>query len=68
MTTRFSAFTVILENDIREDDAEVLISAIKQLRGVQDVIGYESNPMQQIAESRARNELLSQVAQIFNKN
>jgi hypothetical protein len=68
MTTRFSAFTVILENDIREDDAQLLISAIKQLRGVQDVVGHESNPMQQIAESRARNELLSQVVQLFNKN
>jgi hypothetical protein len=34
MTNRLNALVVILEKDIREDDAEVLISAIRQLRGV----------------------------------
>lgn len=39
MTDRFNALTVVLEKDIREDDAQALLSAIGQLRGVLTVSG-----------------------------
>ena len=39
MTDRFNALTVVLEKDIREDDAQALIAAIAQLRGVATVTG-----------------------------
>lgn len=34
MTKRFHSLAVVLENDIRKDDAEALMAAISQLRGV----------------------------------
>ncbi len=37
MTDRLNALIVILEHDIREDDAEPIINAIQQLRGVLQV-------------------------------
>lgn len=33
MTDRFHTLTVVLEHDMRDDDAQALISAIGQLRG-----------------------------------
>ena len=38
MTDRYSSLTVVLERDIRDDDAEPLIAAIRQLRGVLRVV------------------------------
>ena len=37
MTDRLNALTVSLDRDIREDDAEVIINAIKAIRGVNGV-------------------------------
>ena len=37
MASRVSGFTVTIEQDIREDDAEPIAQAILQLRGVADV-------------------------------
>lgn len=37
MTDRYYALTVVLEEALREDDAENLITAIKQLRHVRSV-------------------------------
>lgn len=34
MTDRHAAYIVVLEDDIRDDDAEVTISALKQIKGV----------------------------------
>lgn len=57
MTDRFNVLTVALEKDIREDDAQVLISAIMQLRGVLSVEGHVSDPNSWAAEQRVRKEL-----------
>jgi len=57
MTDRFNALIVVLENDIREDDAKPLIEAIEQLRGVLKVTGNVADLSSQIAETRARREL-----------
>lgn len=57
MTDRFNALTVVLERDIREDDAEPLIAAIRQLRGVLSVEPHVSNLSDLIAESRVRREI-----------
>lgn len=37
MTTRFTGLQVTLKQELREDDAQELIAAIKLLRGVVDV-------------------------------
>lgn len=57
MTDRFNTITVSLEHDIREDDAETLISAICQLRGVLSVSGNVSDSSAWCAEARVRSEL-----------
>jgi hypothetical protein len=58
MTDRYSAITVILERNIREDDAEPLIAAIKLLRGVLDAQPIIAEPISDsIAYARVRYEL-----------
>lgn len=42
MTARIKALIVALEQDQRTDDAEVLIAAIRQLRGVLDIKPIEA--------------------------
>lgn len=54
MTTRFHSFTVALEKDIREDDAESLINAISMMKGVLSVVGNETGSDSCIAEMRAK--------------
>lgn len=56
MTDRYNALTVVLEQDIRDDDAEPLIEAIKMLRGVLDVQGNVSSANFFVAQSRADRE------------
>lgn len=53
MTDRITALTVVLRHDIREDDVEHLIEAIKQFRNVGSVTAHVSNLTQHVAEQRA---------------
>ena len=57
MTDRYNALTVVLEKDIRSDDAEAILNAIRQLRGVLSVNGNVADMNSHIAEERARREL-----------
>lgn len=58
MTDRYSALTVILDHDIRSDDAAPLMAAIRQLRGVLDVQpGHVVDAGSVIAEVRARQDI-----------
>jgi hypothetical protein len=61
MTDRFAGFVVTLEQDIREDNAEATIAAIKQIKGVADVRPVESSAEMQIAEQRARLDLAEKI-------
>lgn len=65
MTDRFSTLTVVLEHDIREDDAKVLIDAIRQLRGVADVKGNVSSHAEYMAMTRLRFELQGKINDLF---
>jgi len=53
MTDRYNSLTVILDKDKRSDDCECLINAIKQLRGVLEVIPKISTGDSWMAEARA---------------
>ena len=66
MTDRFATLTVALERDIREDDAEALISAIKMLRGVLDVRGDVADQAHYVAESRVRLDLERKLRAVLN--
>jgi hypothetical protein len=57
MTDRFKALTVVLENEIREDDAQHLLNAIMMLKGVISVQGNVINPDHWIAQETAKLEL-----------
>lgn len=57
MTDRFKQLIVVLEKDIREDDAEALINAIRMMRGVLKVRGDVAGAQDMWAADRARREL-----------
>ena len=57
MTARYNFLTVALERDIREDDAEMLLNAIRMLRGVLKVEPNVADATAWTAEERVRREL-----------
>jgi hypothetical protein len=57
MTDRYYALTVALEHDVRADDAQRIIEAIKRIRGVLSVEGNVSDTTNWVAEERVRREL-----------
>ena len=57
MSDRLNGLTVVLEQDIREEEARPLIDAIKQMRGVLNVQPLVVNFEIHLAESRVRREL-----------
>lgn len=64
MTDRFAGYIVVLEDNIRSDDAEATTKAIAQLRGVVSVIPVVSNIEILIAEERVRRELGEKLLQV----
>lgn len=61
MTDRYKQLIVVLDHDIRGDDAQPLIEAIKMLRGVIAVHPDLANANDLWAEDRARDQLLQQI-------
>jgi hypothetical protein len=57
MTDRLKGLTVAFAHDIREDDAEAIVNAIKIIKGVLDVKPIVSTHDDWIIESRVRREL-----------
>lgn len=57
MTDRHAGYIVVLEENIREDDAEHVINALRMVRGVQSVEPIVADHATQIALARARGEL-----------
>jgi hypothetical protein len=66
MTDRFYALTVVLEKDIREDDAEQIIDAIKMIKHVLNVKGNVSNPDIWTIETRLRHEIGMKLFDVLN--
>jgi hypothetical protein len=57
MTDRFNSFIVVLDRDLREDDAAATIAALEQIKGVIKVTPNVVDMESIVAESRVRNEL-----------
>lgn len=57
MTDRLKGVIVTFDNDIREDDAEAVLNAIRMVRGVLSVKPVVSSSEQHMAEERVRREL-----------
>jgi hypothetical protein len=62
MTTRHSGYVVVLGEDLREDDAEATVAALRLIRGVRDVTPIVSTPEIHIAEARARLDLVDRMS------
>lgn len=65
MTTRLKGVLVTFEDDIREDDAEHRLNAIRQIRGVLSVEPVPADVDDHMARERVRYELWSKVRDIF---
>jgi hypothetical protein len=57
MTDRIHSLTVVLEEDVREDDVQSLMQAICHMRNVAAVDGVVSDIVSHMAETRAKLEL-----------
>lgn len=57
MTDRLVGCTVVFSRDFREDDAASLLDAIRQLRGVGEVMPVVSTALDALARARVRSEL-----------
>lgn len=53
MTDRYKGFLVTLENEIRSDDAEHIINALKMIKGVHSVKPYVKGMEDYISEKKA---------------
>lgn len=66
MTTRHSGYLVVLAEDLREDDAQPLLDAIRLLRGVASVQPIENEcGTQAISDSRVRSELAQKLYEVL---
>lgn len=67
MTDRYITLTVALDRDIREDDADVLISAISMLKGVLAVSGNVVDAQAWAIEERIRRDLYNKLYAVLDK-
>ena len=67
MTDRIKGLTVVLESNIREDDVQVIVDAIKMIRGVGDVQTHISNLDHYLAFSQARMEMEKDIYNLMDK-
>lgn len=66
MTDRINSLTVVLEEDMRADDAQSLIDAILHLRGVAEVATNVSDHTFYLAQTRARLELWNKLMKVIS--
>lgn len=65
MTDKIHALTVALEVDMRSEDAEPLIAAIRMLRGVISVTTHISEPSLYVIENRVRHNLIEKLLEVM---
>lgn len=61
MTDRYNGFLVVLDRDLREDDAARTLDALQMIRGVVEVEPVKADPSTQAAEARAAFNLRERV-------
>jgi len=67
MTDRINGVFVTLETDIRIDDAEYLLNAIRMIRGVIDVTPNVSHPESHMAKVTAKMELEKKILKVLRE-
>ncbi len=68
MTDRIHSFVVVLDKEIREDDAEATIQAIRQIKNVIKVIPQIATVDHYVAKSQARYELQNKLWKMFEED
>jgi hypothetical protein len=66
MTDRHAGYIVALAEDIREDDAQFIITAISMIKGVLEVQPVVAGPMDSITRLRVRREILKKMYEAFD--
>jgi len=67
MTDRICALTVVLSDNVREDDAQRIKYAIAQLKGVVEVKQVVADPAMYCARAQARLELEMRVLDVLGE-
>lgn len=65
MTDTFHSLTVVLDREVRDDDAEFIINAIKMIKGVTSVSGNITDCNHYVAKQMALLELRRQIESIL---
>lgn len=65
MTDRIHSITLILEKDVRVDDAERLLELCQQFKQVIEVVPNVSDGSSVMAEARARQELGQKIIDVI---
>ncbi len=66
MTDKFHSLTVVLEEDIREDDALAIINAIKMTKGVLTVTPHVADVNSTMAHARIKADYHRKIIEIFD--
>ncbi len=68
MSDRINNLTVVLESDIRTDDADELIGAIRLLQGVVAVGGNVADPQDYVVKERIKREISLKLWEVLHEN
>jgi len=66
MSDRLNSLTVVLEKEMKIDDVEPIINAIKMIRGVANTLPGVATSEGQIAREMARLDLIGKVYKLLN--
>lgn len=64
MSDRIDSLTVVLSDDVRDDDVEMIVNAIAHVRGVLEVVPRVVEPGDHVARMRARAEVREKLIEI----
>ena len=65
MTDRHSGYVVILDGEMREDDAQATIAALRQIKGVVDVKPVVRGINDFVAAVQERHRIMKAIYEIF---
>ena len=65
MTDRYHTLTVVLEHDMRDEEVDLLVQAMRQLRGVTSVSAHVADYTSFMAEERAKRALRERLWQVL---
>lgn len=66
MTDRYNAVVVVFDRDIREDDAEAIINAIRMIKGVITVTPNVADIDGHVAAMRVKRELSEKLLAVYD--